>query len=95
MFCKIITAVSDKSESDLKSGIMHNKRIDRVIVGGENENNVPVSNNRISNELLMKFEGKSREVCFNTHSTHKILNFFFIPGFNFNDLRLTTGFRAQ
>lgn len=39
------------------------KRItERVIIGGENEDRIISTNNRISNELLQKFDGKSREV---------------------------------
>lgn len=34
-----------------------------MIVGGENDHVLSTSNNRISNELAHKFEGKSREVC--------------------------------
>lgn len=35
---------------------------ERIIIGGETEVPTPVSNGRISSELLQKFEGKSREV---------------------------------
>ncbi|XP_018578954.1 rab11 family-interacting protein 2 isoform X2 [Anoplophora glabripennis] len=34
---------------------------ERIIIGGENESRAPIQNNRISNELLQKFEGKTRE----------------------------------
>ncbi|KAJ8923693.1 hypothetical protein NQ315_010274 [Exocentrus adspersus] len=34
---------------------------ERIIIGGENESRVPAHNNRISNELLQKYEGKTRE----------------------------------
>lgn len=33
-----------------------------MIVGGENDQVLSTSNNRISNELAHKFDGKSREV---------------------------------
>lgn len=35
---------------------------ERIIIGGENESRIPSQNNRVSNELLQKFEGKTREV---------------------------------
>lgn len=37
---------------------------ERIIIGGETDVPAPVSNSRISSELLQKFEGKSREVLY-------------------------------
>ncbi|KRT86402.1 hypothetical protein AMK59_2355 [Oryctes borbonicus] len=52
----------EKSDTDLKSDKNTNERI---IIGGENDNSTqnfaPTTNNRVSNEILQKFEGKSRE----------------------------------
>ncbi|XP_022915175.1 rab11 family-interacting protein 2 [Onthophagus taurus] len=50
----------EKSEPDLKKEKLSSERI---IIGGENDsvNNHNSSNGRVSNELMQKFEGKSRE----------------------------------
>lgn len=38
---------------------------ERIIIGGENESKImPFTNNRISSEIMQKFEGKSKEVSF-------------------------------
>lgn len=48
---------------------MKNEKNERIIIGGETDvRNSPVSNHRISGELLQKFEGKSREVIFRSRN---------------------------
>lgn len=46
---------------DLKNEKRSNSA-ERIIIGGENDSQSATTNSRISNELLQKFEGKSREV---------------------------------
>lgn len=51
----------DKIEIDMKRDKPISNSSERIIIGGEKDVNYSY-NNHISNELLQKFEGKSREV---------------------------------
>lgn len=52
----------DKNEFNAEHDKPIGNSTERIIIGGENESRVHTQNNRISNELLQKFEGKTREV---------------------------------
>lgn len=55
--------ILDKNEI-LVDGKKVSNSSERIIIGGENDGGLITSyNNHVSNELLQKFEGKSREVC--------------------------------
>lgn len=56
MFSKLKNFRKDKNDEKIEKQLNSSERI---IIGGENES--PTVNNRISNELLQKFEGKTRE----------------------------------
>lgn len=60
----IKTMITDKNvEADKIDKVEKVDVTDRIIIGGENEIKSNGTNNRLSNELLQKFSGKSREVC--------------------------------
>lgn len=61
---------SDKHDNMLE--MKHANSAERIIIGGENDSHPMPTNNRISNELLQKFEGKSREV----HNLNLLLKVF-------------------
>ncbi|XP_044256202.1 rab11 family-interacting protein 2 isoform X2 [Tribolium madens] len=60
MLAKLKNFRKDKNEIDSKRNKPISNSSERIIIGGEKEVNYS-SNNHISNELLQKFEGKSRE----------------------------------
>ncbi|XP_019869445.1 rab11 family-interacting protein 2 isoform X3 [Aethina tumida] len=60
MFSKFKHFRKEKNELDTKLEKRQNAH-ERIVIGGENEMPVAPINNRISNELLQKFEGKTRE----------------------------------
>lgn len=63
---------------------------ERIIIGGETDvQTSPVSNSRISAELLQKFEGKSREVIVFVFCLYFCWNIFVVLGLDFADMRAT------
>ncbi|KAJ8981466.1 hypothetical protein NQ317_006992 [Molorchus minor] len=61
MFSKFKHFRKEKYENNLEHGKASSNSSERIIIGGESEKRSPSHNNRISNELLQKYEGKTRE----------------------------------